>query len=74
MFQFGTTWLLLIFGFISTGVGILQVGGKKMIAWHRGSQVRSNSSASACCLHLNLLRLAAKNLLSNLHITYTKVA
>jgi len=31
MFQFGIIWLLLIFGFISTGVEILQVGGKKIV-------------------------------------------
>jgi hypothetical protein len=29
MFQFGIIGLLLIFGFISTGVEILQVGGEK---------------------------------------------
>jgi hypothetical protein len=31
MFQFGIIWLLLIFGFIWTGVEILQVGGEKMV-------------------------------------------
>jgi len=31
MFQFGIIGLLLIFGFISTGVEILQVGGKKIV-------------------------------------------
>jgi hypothetical protein len=31
MFRFGIIWLLLIFGFISTGVEILQVGGEKMV-------------------------------------------
>jgi len=31
MFQFGIIWFLLIFGFISTGVEILQVGDKKIV-------------------------------------------
>jgi len=31
MFQFAIIWLRLIFGFRSTGVEILQVGGEKMV-------------------------------------------